>query len=129
MIKAADWWVQSVRPDWSPDGKRLVFGDDLYGLEVYDLQATTRTRLASVEHSGRFPIWSPSGKWIAAHTSINLFSSIVVLSDNGRFFTFGKKCDYVFAYEWSPVKDQLAFTCNGFPPDQDELWIWDFGAK
>jgi len=78
MIKAADWWVQSLRPDWSPDGNRLVFGDDRYGLEVYDLHATTRTRLASVEHSGFFPVWSPTGRWIAAPTSFNLISSIVV---------------------------------------------------
>jgi len=127
MIKAADWWVQSVRPDWSPDGNRLVFGDGLYGLEVYDLQATTRTRLASVEHSGHFPMWSPSGKWIAAHTSLNPFSSIVVLSENGRFFTFGKKCDFINSYEWSPTKDQLAFICNSFEVNQDELWVWDFG--
>jgi len=129
LVKLADYPVQSVRPDWSPDGKRLVFGDDLYGLEVYDLATTMRTRLASAGHSGYFPEWSPSGKWIAASTSLNLFSSIVVLSDNGRFFTFGKNCNHILAYEWSPVKDQLAFICIGNEWDNDELWVWDFGTE
>lgn len=129
MIRTWDYPVQSLNLDWSPDGKRLVFGDDLFGLEVYNLDTTTRTRLASLGHSGYFPEWSPSGKWIAAKNIYNLFSSFVVISDNGRFFTFGKKCDYVFAYEWSPIKDQLAFICPGESLKKDELWIWDFGAK
>ena len=61
-----DYPVQSVDPSWLPDGTQLVFGDNGFGLEIYDLDTGARRWLAGPGHAGYRPLWPISGAWIAA---------------------------------------------------------------
>ena len=49
-------------PDWSPDGKQLVFGKDLESLWIVNADGSGERRLTT---RGRFPAWSPRGDLIA----------------------------------------------------------------
>ena len=124
-IRTWDYPVQGIHPDWSPDGKILVFGDQEFGLETYNIETSTRSRLASLNYSGWDSKWSPSGEWIAAEQWLDEDVSIMVLSKDGKFFSSAGKCNYFSGFEWSPVTDELAFLCNDHDTDTDTLWIWD----
>lgn len=137
LIKFVDYPVQTVRPNWSPDGKALVFGDKDFGLEIYDIKTSSRSRLVDLKHSGWDPKWSFSGKWIATnrwfdkYESIPVFSKfvgnfekIIVLSQDGKHFSSTSDCGIISDYEWSPVNDQLAYLCYDPKSMTDSLWIW-----
>jgi Tol biopolymer transport system component len=125
LIKTADYPVQAVRPDWSPDGKKLVFGDKDFGLEIYNIETSVRSRLANLGHSGWDPKWSPSGEWISANQWSDEYDSVIVLSQSGQFFSSAGKCTLISDFEWSPVNDQLVYLCYDGKSMTDSLWIWE----
>jgi len=45
---------------WSSDGHRLAYGFD-YGIRIWDTDTGKTSKIAD----GVFPVWSPSGEWIA----------------------------------------------------------------
>lgn len=54
-------WVVMI----SPDGKKLVGGDQDGNLIVFDFAQGVSTRIAFSPHSGQDPIWSPDGRYVA----------------------------------------------------------------
>jgi hypothetical protein len=52
----------SFRPDWSPDGERLVYSDGV-SLHIWDLASDAVETIPGTTH-GVSPAWSPDGAWI-----------------------------------------------------------------
>ena len=59
------------QPDWSHDGKAVLFSSQPYGLPTereivkYDVAAARRSVLTTGKWNYQYPVWSPSDQWIA----------------------------------------------------------------
>ncbi|MFN2305017.1 MAG: protein kinase domain-containing protein [Anaerolineales bacterium] len=122
----------ACQPDWSPDGKRLVFispcqgkrpvypGSSLFIIEV----DTGRLNSLPVSLEGDFdPAWSPDGKWIAYTSLIN--GKMHLMKINLDHLTTVQLSDGSFEDSdptWSPDGTQLAFVrFRGI----NQIWIMD----
>ena len=54
-----------MKPVWSPDGKRLAWGDEKYKLSVTDATTGSRTLIDSAEFEIRSYEWSPDSRYLA----------------------------------------------------------------
>lgn len=68
-------------PSWSPDGRRLVFTTDTFGLWVVNRDGSGLRRATGNELKAYFAAWSPDGKWIAftrdrAETPANIGNAV-----------------------------------------------------
>ena len=57
-----------IRPDWSPDGRRIAFVTELDGnfeIHVMSPDGSGRVRLTDNLAYDWSPAWSPDGQWIA----------------------------------------------------------------
>jgi TolB protein len=114
------------RPDFSPDGTKIVFAQRMSGradlnrwmeLRICDLNTgdLTNLRTGDSEDSAFFPRWSPDGEWIAFVRRLEGRSDIWVLPANDGDAEPVQLTDLgdVTAPEWSPDGGSIAF----FDPD------------
>jgi len=63
--------VRGRRPDWSPDGSRLVFQSDR---RLYTFGRTGRRPRPLMRLGGIYPAWSPSGRRIAFRRDFDIYT-------------------------------------------------------
>ena len=114
-----DW--KGWEPDWSPDGKHIVFsveGDLHVGEITPDFELSRIRKLTEGEHT--LPSWSPNGEQIAFYDLKENKIKIVPFTPKGRnvvrvhrtlwqFFEFGQ---VVSPPMWSPDGTHLVFAFN-----------------
>ncbi len=111
--------VAVYSPDWSPDGRKLVFSsiaqDGFSDLYSYDTDNGKLLRLTDDAYDDRDPAWSPDGSRIVFSSdrtsegydaAYNLFA-FNVESGQIDYVTYGSRFD--FSPEWSPDGKHLVF--------------------
>jgi|GEM_PF-4176887 len=119
--------VQYVIPSWSPDDHEFVFGDSVFGLEIYNVVNDKRRFLAGPSSKLSSPQWSPTGKWIAAQKygepsrNDSLGDDfLAVISPDGKEMALSSACSLIYEFAWSPSGKQIAYTCNYFSESSSE---------
>jgi Tol biopolymer transport system component len=133
--------VVDEAPNWSPDGRRLVFHRNLdpkvpqadYGhgnYEVFTMQAdgTHQRDLTNLPGSQElFPDWSPDGRRIAFDSNRDGDREIYTMRPDGsrvQQLTFnGDRIDDGFP-AWSPDGRRIAFN-SGFTPGPHDVSHWE----
>ena len=76
------WYMQ---PIWSPDGKRLAWGDEKYRLFVTDVASGAHTAIDRAEFEIRSYEWSPDSRYLAYVTALpNGFSGVRIWDDQAK---------------------------------------------
>ncbi len=106
---------QGSSPDWSPDGKRVVFEADTesggHNLFLMDADGAHRTQLTYNEKGAWEPAWSPDGGQIAYSADDAEIHLIGADGTHDQRIIYGDQSYY--APTWSPDGRQLAFLAGG----------------
>jgi Tol biopolymer transport system component len=99
---------QDGSPDWSPDGKALVFfrqiGDFAGAVVVQPLHGTQRVVAWSFFAD---PTWSPDGRWVAYKNEDELW---LVKPNGAQRHRIARRAG---AFAWAPEGSRLAFAVGG----------------
>lgn len=110
----------AARPDWSPDGKRVVFDSSRHGpnpdgtgnreIYVIDIDGSNERRLTDDPGTDMDAEWSPDGSRIAFQSDrAGQFDIYVMDADGGGLVRLTEDPDYDASPTWSPDGTMIAF--------------------
>jgi eukaryotic-like serine/threonine-protein kinase len=120
----------ACQPDWSPDGKKIVFTAPCSGprqsypggtIKILDVESGSITTM-QLPGSNFDPAWSPDGQFLAYTTVIFEQTEIRILDlADGSTRTLARRGKHNSNPAWSPDGDYIAFISddNGI----DEIWL------
>lgn len=121
----------ALNPDWSPDGRSLVYTSYSSGLPwVFwdDLTGKRRKVISSQPGLNAFPAFSPDGRWVALTLSRDGNNEIYKMRPDGKdlqrlTYSRGNDC----SPSWAPDGRRIAFTSDrrGSP----QIYIMDSEGK
>ena len=120
--------TSSVRPAWSPDGKRLAFQtsqDNTYRVFVMNADGSDRKQITQGPSDDRHAAWSPDGTKLAVDTGTELKREIAIIDLATGTRTPVTKMDAFASFPaWSPDGPRLSF----YVYQQGKLDIWTINA-
>jgi Tol biopolymer transport system component len=122
--------AQDRYPDWSQDGKELVFFSDRSGRQELYVIATERGELAGevprqiTFEGGRYPRWSPDGGLIAFNIPLQHLSVVTPEGDGTRLLASQGSSIRIFP-AWSKDSGTIYYKATG----QENRSIWSVPAS
>jgi len=115
-------------PDWSPDGKSLVYdyaSDPLHpaNLWIRSVEGTfLPRRLTNIRALDQMPVWSRDGRWIAFHSRRSPENNVwVIESAGGTPRPLGPALANELSLQWSPTGARLAY--ERFEEGSSNIWV------
>jgi Tol biopolymer transport system component len=113
----------ATQPTWSPDGRRLAYGGVSSGRATIFVARADGTKPRNVSHApyaDAFPVWSPTGKWIALRSLNRSWQkheadSLVIVNAAGTVRKTLLTGGGIYPADWSPSGDAILFLWNRQP--------------
>jgi TolB protein len=118
--------ADDVNPNWSPDGKRILYQSYQDGqAEIYTMNAdgTGQIRLTNSSAYEGMPAWSPDGSRIAfVSNRAGPYLLYVMMADGSSPNQLSSQ-PYSSNPAWSPDGSQIAYDADGDNDGWQELWL------
>jgi TolB protein len=118
LLSSGHW--MNVRPEYSPNGKRIVFSSDRGGLQsavwVMKADGSSPKRLTAPRVQGSWPDWSPSGRRILFRGVRHGAGNVFTVRPNGRGLRIVTRFSLALDGDlpsYSPNGKRIVFLCFG----------------